>query len=74
MKHMSPSDQPSPETGGLRHYHRAGVRRSSWEQWIDGDRNRSGRRWNWLKILGICLALLVLGGIIAGLVIELSRV
>lgn len=71
MKRLSPSAHSPRFRGGVRHYHRAGTRRSSWDQWIDGEarRRRPGR--NWLKILAIVAALVALGGIVAGLIVEL---
>jgi hypothetical protein len=72
MKRMSPSGQPPRFKGAIRHYHRAGSQSSSWEEWIDGEANQPQPKKNWLKIVGIIAAILALGGIIAGLVIELG--
>jgi hypothetical protein len=72
MKRFSPSDQPPRFKGGVRHYHRAASKSSSWEEWIDGEADNPRPKKNWLKIIGIIAALLALGGIIAGLVIELG--
>jgi len=73
MKRLSPSSHAPRYKGGIRHFHRPKARRSSWEQWIDGEARdaRPGRRW--VKILGIGTALVVLGGIIAGLILALGH-
>ena len=73
MKRLSRSAEAPRFKGALRHYHRAASRRSSWDQWVNADARRSGLRihMNWLKILGILVALMALGGVIAGLIIEL---
>ena len=59
-------------SGNLRHYHRAGSGpQRSWDDWVEGGGgDRPGSR-KWGKIIGISLALLALGGVIAGLIIEL---
>ena len=46
--------------------------RPSWDEWVDGTATKKGGFLKWLKILGVVLAVLALGGIIAGLFIELS--
>lgn len=59
--------------GSLRHYHRAGApAQRSWDDWVEGSAIERKSRLNWLKISGITIGLLALGGIITGLVIELS--
>jgi hypothetical protein len=58
--------------GGIRHYHRAGSRLSSWEQWVDGEARHSRPGKNRLKLLVILCALLACGAIIAGLILGLS--
>jgi len=73
MKRLSPSTQAPRFKGGLRHFHRPVARRSSWDQWIDGVPRSSRPYKTWLKILGISVAVLVLGGIIAGLVLALGH-
>lgn len=72
MKRMSNSQAPRFR-GGLRHYHRAKSRRSTWDQWINGYGGRSPGAWRWVKILLVLAALLVLGGIIAALTAVLTR-
>jgi hypothetical protein len=76
FKPMKPSfskDGPNRFKGPMRHYHRAGAPpERSWEEWIDGKSGHSpGRPRRAWRIIGIILALLALGGIIAGLFIEL---
>lgn len=73
MKPSTPHDGKPRFKGPMRHYHRAGAPpERGWSEWIDGRHGpspgRSRRAW---KIIGILLALLALGGIIAGLIIEL---
>lgn len=59
-------------SGNLRHYHRAGAgQQRSWDDWVEGAGADRPRTRKWGKIIGISLALLALGGVIAGLVIEL---
>jgi len=73
MKRMLPPENPTRFKGTVRHYHRSASKsQSSWEQWISGEANSGRPRKSWLKILGILVALLVLGGVIAGLVIKMS--
>ncbi len=73
MKHRSPRDEEERFHGHLRHYHRAGsAPRRTWDEWVDGKNPQPGSRWKWLKIGGIVLAILSLGGIIAGLIIALQ--
>ncbi len=74
MKRNFPSEQPDRFNGNLRHYHRSGTQtQRSWDEWVDGDLAKTRRsRKNWPKILGIILGVLALGGIIAGLLVELS--
>jgi hypothetical protein len=72
MKHPSPIDEKSRFSGPLRHYHRSGPgTQRSWDEWVDGKPGESKSAVKWLKIAGIVLAFLALGGIIVGLVIEL---
>lgn len=76
MKRPPLTDPSARFKGGIRYYHRAGSKNSSWDAWVDGEPNdtlpKKSRKW--LKILGIIAAILVLGGIVAGLVIELGRI
>jgi hypothetical protein len=72
MKHNSPLDDESRFSGQLRHYHRSGVRpQRTWDEWVDGDNPNPGDKRKWLKIIGVVVAFLVLGAIIAGLVIAI---
>jgi hypothetical protein len=71
MKRMSPSES-SRFKGGIRHCHRAGSRQASWEEWIDGQSHSTRLKKHWLKIIIVAAAILALGGIIVGLVVELG--
>ncbi|MCX6877552.1 MAG: hypothetical protein NTW21_27645 [Verrucomicrobia bacterium] len=72
MKRLPPSDESRRFKGGMRSFHRAGPPPSSWEDWVNGEELKQQPGKNWWKIIGIMAALLALGGIIAGLIIELS--
>lgn len=73
MKRTLPSEGQDRFNGNLRHYHRTGAQaQRSWDEWVDGDQAKAGRSRNWLKIIGIVGAVVGLGGIITGLLIELS--
>lgn len=73
MKHPSPIDENSRFSGHLRHYHRTGAQsHRTWEEWIDGKPGVAAKSAKWLKIGAVAAALLALGGIIAGLIIELG--
>ncbi len=69
---------PSPElqdrfSGSLRHYHRTvAAPQRSWDDWVEGSKAKRKNGRNWLKVSGVAFGLLALGGIIAGLVIELG--
>jgi hypothetical protein len=72
MKHPSQRDENSRFAGSLRHYHRSSSQsQRTWDEWVDGKSAKSSST-NWLKISAIVVAVLALGGVIAGLVIELS--
>lgn len=73
MKRLSSPTQAPRYKGGLRHFHRPVARRSSWEQWIDGEVRMARPYKTWLKILVIVAAVVALGGIIAGLILTLGR-
>lgn len=73
MKHSPPPDDSAKFSGHLRHYHRSGppVQRS-WDDWVEGGANKGRKRTGKLpRILGLLLAILALGGIVAGLIIEM---
>ena len=70
MKRLYPKEKPDRFVGALRHYHRTGAKPRAWDTWID-EKSANARSVNWLKILVIASAVLALGGIIAGLIIEL---
>ncbi len=73
MKHPTPRSEGSRFSGHLRHYHRSNSQPNrTWDEWIDGDKGKSGPSVNRLKIAGIVLAVLALGGIVTGLIVELS--
>jgi hypothetical protein len=73
MRAQPPQRDPNSRfRGRLRHYHRSGVRKNqSWEEWVYGSRARTLSLRKWLRIAGVLIALLALGGIIVGLFIEL---
>ena len=72
MKHPSQRDENARFQGSLRHYHRSNTQtQRTWDEWVDGKAVKQGST-NWLKLVGITVAILALGGVIAGLVIELS--
>jgi len=73
MKRLSSSTQAPRYKGGLRHFHRPVARRSSWDQWIDGEVRTARPYKTWLKILGVIAVVVALGGIIAGLIVALGR-
>ena len=73
MKHLSSPEQNPRFNGGKRYFHNPRGRRSSWDQWVDGEPKTSRPTTKWLKILGLIAALAVLGGIIAGLTLVLGR-
>jgi len=73
MKRLYPKENPSRFSGKVRHYHRtAQSERNTWEDWVDGPGAKKRKPLNWLKFLGIAIAILALAGIIAGLIIELG--
>lgn len=73
MKRPRPINDGTRFSGQLRHYHRSGVRsRRTWDEWVEGEEAKPGVWLKCLKILGVLLALLVLGAIIVGLVISLQ--
>ncbi len=60
-------------SGNLRHYHRSGGQNlRTWEDWVDGPSAKRKSSRNWLKILTVVVSLLALGGIAAGLWIEMG--
>lgn len=73
MKPPHPPVEQNRFSGNLRHYHRSGAQtQRSWDDWVDGvSAKRRGSK-NWVKIAGISLAVLALGGILVGLAIELG--
>ena len=72
MKRNYPSDDKKRFGGHLRHYHRSGGQnRRTWDEWVYGDARQPVSTRKWFKILGVLLAVLALGGIIAGLYIEM---
>jgi len=73
MKRSHPPETQARFSGSLRHYHRAGVQTNrSWDDWVEGSTAKPKGNKNWLKISGIIVGILALGGIVAGLVIELG--
>ena len=72
MRRANPKDEKTRFSGGMRHYHRTGVpQRPSWEEWVDGAGATRKNALKWLRFLGIVIAFLALGAIIAGLFVEL---
>lgn len=75
MKNLPLSKTGSGFSGTQRYYHRSGSSERSWDEWV-GDvdpkkaKSRNGK--NRLKITGVVVAALALGGILAGLFIELA--
>lgn len=73
MRRTFPSERDARFRGHLRHYHRLGTKAPcTWDDWVEGTVSKSGRKKNWLKIVGFIAAVLSLAGIIAGLAIELA--
>ena len=71
MKRPFPTESKDRFSGQLRHYHRTGYKtQRTWDEWVDGKSAHSRSR-HWWKGLLILAAVLALGGIIAGLIIEL---
>ncbi|MFZ9937634.1 MAG: hypothetical protein ACO3JG_11355 [Luteolibacter sp.] len=72
MKRAYPKDDDTRFSGGTRHYHRSGAPVTrSWEEWVGGTGKKPGGWLRLLKILGALLAIVALGAIVAGLIIEL---
>ncbi len=73
MKHTHSTETQTKFSGGMRHYHRSGAQaKRSWDDWVEGTTAKPKGNVNWLKIVGIVGGVLALGGIITGLVIEMS--
>jgi hypothetical protein len=73
MKRHYSDDRGKRFGGSLRHYHRtAGQQRRSWDDWVYADAPRPFQGMKYLKILGVVLSIVLLGGIIAGLYIEMQ--
>jgi hypothetical protein len=73
MKRNFPSDTQQRFRSSLRHYHRTHAQaQRSWDDWVDGSSTKSRVSKNWLKILGIGVAVVGLLAIFAGLFIELA--
>ncbi|MEI8039377.1 MAG: hypothetical protein WCJ14_13400 [Verrucomicrobiota bacterium] len=71
MKRPFPAETKERFNGQLRHYHRTGYKtQRTWDEWVDG-KSVASRSKHWWKILLVVGAVLALGGIIVGLVIEL---
>ena len=72
MKRSLNQDEKTPFNGPLRHYHRSGSQtHRTWDEWVDGKSSPSWISRNVWNVLGATLAVLILGGIITGLIIEL---
>ena len=73
MKRLYPKEKTDPFKGSLRHYHRTGAKtHQAWDAWVDkkSANAKAARSTDWLKVVVIFCAVLALGGIIAGLIIE----
>ena len=71
MKQLPQRNENSRFSGNLRHYHRSGPgTHRTWDEWVDGKSAKPGST-RWVKISVVIVALLALGGVVAGLVIEL---
>lgn len=71
MKRPFPTENKDRFSGHLRHYHRTvNKAQRTWDEWVDGTTAPSGSTNRW-KVFFIVIAVLALGGIITGLVIEL---
>jgi hypothetical protein len=67
-------EQRAPEdrfSTHVRHYHRKGTPKRTWDEWVDGGAKPDSNPLLWLKWLGIALALMVLAGIGIALYIEM---
>lgn len=73
MKRLTPTSQGPRYRGGLRHFHRPRTRRSSWDQWVDGEVRESRPVNKWVKVLAVIAALVALGAITVGLIHALGR-
>ena len=73
MKHSQTPDDSAKFSGHLRHYHRSGPpTQRSWDDWVEGGTGKGRKKGSRLpKVLGIAVAVLALGGIVAGLIIEM---
>lgn len=76
MKRSLTPDRPSQFTGNLRHYHRTNQQRlRTWDDWVEGTvakpRDPMGKLKKLLRLSGIIVSVLALGGIAAALIIEL---
>ncbi len=73
MKRTLPPEGHSKFSGNLRHYHRSSAQKPrTRDEWVKGPSSKPRHSRNWHKIIGIIVGLLALGGIITGLIIELS--
>jgi hypothetical protein len=72
MKRSQSSQTHGKFNANLRHYHRFGTQnQSSWDDWVDGPSAKPKSTRNWLKISAAVFGVLALGGIAAGLWIEM---
>jgi hypothetical protein len=72
MKRSLPAAKEHPFKGSLRHYHRSNTHsHQAWDSWVDG-KSASSKKYPWWKIGIVCMAVLGLGAIIIGLVVELG--
>ena len=73
MKSQFPLESPDRFSGRMRHYHRAGGQKQrTWDEWVSGSSKAPVVLIPWTKIILTIAGLLVLGGIAAGLILELG--
>ena len=73
MKPIPPDVRESQFQSATRQSYRAGTTsKKAWDEWVNGPGGGSKSSASWVKIGGLVIAILVLGGIIAALVIELG--
>ncbi len=72
MKRSNSTGEKVPFNGTLRHYHRNGSQsQRTWDEWVDVKSAPSWISRNVRNLVCVTLALLILGGMVAGLIIEL---
>jgi hypothetical protein len=73
MKTPLSQDDPPRFQGPLRHYHRSGAKpHKSWDEWVEGKPADLHLPKSKKKVIVWGVALIALGGLIVGLVVNLS--